>query len=65
VRTSFGFTVAGAETVFTLGPSLRDIELELVREEQERERSSEGAADAGEDTMTGYLMLGLEIEGQQ
>ncbi|KAJ7701736.1 hypothetical protein B0H14DRAFT_3527423 [Mycena olivaceomarginata] len=47
------------------GPSLRDIELELVREEQERERSSEGAADAGEDTMTGYLMLGLEIEGQQ
>ncbi|KAJ7803737.1 hypothetical protein B0H14DRAFT_3487098 [Mycena olivaceomarginata] len=47
------------------GPSLRDIELELICEEQERERSSAAAAEAGEDTMTGFLMLGLEIEGQQ
>ncbi|KAJ7873817.1 hypothetical protein B0H14DRAFT_2215648, partial [Mycena olivaceomarginata] len=47
------------------GPSLRDIELELIREEQERERASAAGPEAGEDTMTGFLMLGLEIEGQQ
>ncbi|KAJ7862390.1 hypothetical protein B0H14DRAFT_3444766 [Mycena olivaceomarginata] len=47
------------------GPSLRDIELELIREEQERERTSAAGVDNGEDTMTGFVMLGLEIEGQQ
>ncbi|KAJ7805529.1 hypothetical protein B0H14DRAFT_2611299 [Mycena olivaceomarginata] len=47
------------------GPSLRDIELELIREEQERERTSAAGVDNSEDTMTGFVMLGLEIEGQQ
>ncbi|KAJ7796028.1 hypothetical protein B0H14DRAFT_2391100 [Mycena olivaceomarginata] len=46
-------------------PTLREIELQLAREEQERERLSSVAQDAAEDTMTGYLMLGLELEGQQ
>ncbi|KAF7337266.1 CxC2 domain-containing protein [Mycena sanguinolenta] len=47
------------------GPTLRDIELELAREEQERERASTVARSTSEETMTEYLMLGLEIEGQQ
>ncbi|KAF7374458.1 hypothetical protein MSAN_00329900 [Mycena sanguinolenta] len=46
-------------------PTLRDIELELAREEQEKERASAIRRDASEETMTGYLMLGLEIEAQQ
>ncbi|KAF8196616.1 hypothetical protein K438DRAFT_1585485 [Mycena galopus ATCC 62051] len=47
------------------GPSLQDMELELMREEQERERISTALRDSSEGTMTEYLMLGLEIEGQQ
>ncbi|KAJ7729886.1 hypothetical protein B0H14DRAFT_3518191 [Mycena olivaceomarginata] len=47
------------------GPTLRDIELELVREEQERERNSTAVREATDDTMIEYLMLGVEIEGQQ
>ncbi|KAF7376803.1 CxC2 domain-containing protein [Mycena sanguinolenta] len=47
------------------GATLRDIELELMREEHERERASPVARDATEETMTEYLMLGLGIEGQQ
>ncbi|KAF7361555.1 CxC2 domain-containing protein [Mycena sanguinolenta] len=47
------------------GVTLREIELELMREEQERERTSTTAHDATEETMTEYLMLGLGIEGQQ
>ncbi|KAJ7691679.1 hypothetical protein B0H14DRAFT_3531790, partial [Mycena olivaceomarginata] len=47
------------------GPTLRDVELELTREEQDRERSAPAEHDASDDTMTQYLMLGLEIEGQQ
>ncbi|KAF7334322.1 CxC2 domain-containing protein [Mycena sanguinolenta] len=47
------------------GPTLRNIELELAREEQERERASTVARSTSEETMTEYLMLGLEIEGQQ
>jgi hypothetical protein len=44
---------------------LRDIELELVREEQDRERNSTAVREATDDTMIEYLMLGVEIEGQQ
>jgi hypothetical protein len=44
---------------------LKDIELELTREEQEREQSSNDVHKVRDDTMTEYLMLGLEIEGQQ
>ncbi|KAF7343572.1 CxC2 domain-containing protein [Mycena sanguinolenta] len=47
------------------GATLRDVELELMREEQEHERTSATARDATEETMTEYLMLGLGIEGQQ
>jgi hypothetical protein len=47
------------------GPTLREIELELVREEQERERSSAAVREGTDDTMIEYLMLGVEIEGQQ
>ncbi|KAJ7692492.1 hypothetical protein B0H14DRAFT_3531468 [Mycena olivaceomarginata] len=47
------------------GPTLRDVELELMHEEQERERRSSAALSASDDTLTEYLMLGLEIEGQQ
>ncbi|KAF7340634.1 C2H2-type domain-containing protein [Mycena sanguinolenta] len=47
------------------GPTVRDIELELLREEHEKERTSAIPRDASEETMTEYLMLGLEIEGQQ
>ncbi|KAJ7763898.1 hypothetical protein B0H14DRAFT_3510550 [Mycena olivaceomarginata] len=46
-------------------PTLRDIKLELTREEQEREHAFAVMRDAAKDTMTEYLMLGLEIEGQQ
>ncbi|KAJ7790897.1 hypothetical protein B0H14DRAFT_2625555 [Mycena olivaceomarginata] len=46
------------------GPMLRDVELELTREEQEHERSTSTVLNAADDTMTEYLMLGLEIEGQ-
>ncbi|KAJ7866278.1 hypothetical protein B0H14DRAFT_3442547 [Mycena olivaceomarginata] len=42
--------------------TLRTIELELTRE-QEREQASNLVRDAAEDTMTEYLMLGLEIRG--
>ncbi|KAJ7799448.1 hypothetical protein B0H14DRAFT_3886073 [Mycena olivaceomarginata] len=47
------------------GPTVREIELELMREEQEREHSSAAVPEAADDTMAEYLMLGLEIEGQQ
>ncbi|KAJ7315538.1 hypothetical protein DFH08DRAFT_971894 [Mycena albidolilacea] len=47
------------------GPTLKDIELELTREEQEREQGSSVVPEADEDTMIEYLMLGLEIKGQQ
>ncbi|KAF8208554.1 hypothetical protein K438DRAFT_1961156 [Mycena galopus ATCC 62051] len=47
------------------GLTMREIELELAREEQERERTSATAHDSAEGTMTEYLMFGLEIEGQQ
>ncbi|KAJ7862664.1 hypothetical protein B0H14DRAFT_3444602 [Mycena olivaceomarginata] len=47
------------------GPTLRDIELELVREEQDWERNSTAVREATDDTMIEYLMLGVEIEGQQ
>ncbi|KAJ7619486.1 hypothetical protein FB45DRAFT_1033340 [Roridomyces roridus] len=47
------------------GPTLRDVQLELTREEQEREQASTDVSAAGEDTMVEYLILGLEIEGQQ
>ncbi|KAJ7763263.1 hypothetical protein B0H14DRAFT_3510637 [Mycena olivaceomarginata] len=47
------------------GPTLREIKLELVREEQEHERSSTAVREATDDTMIEYLMLGVEIEGQQ
>ncbi|KAJ7861829.1 hypothetical protein B0H14DRAFT_3445083 [Mycena olivaceomarginata] len=47
------------------GPTLRDVELELMREEQERESSTSASLDADDDTMIEYLMLGLVIEAQQ
>jgi hypothetical protein len=47
------------------GVTLWDVELELTREEQERELASAAVRDAAKGTMTEYLMLGLEIEGQQ
>ncbi|KAJ7903747.1 hypothetical protein B0H14DRAFT_3421928 [Mycena olivaceomarginata] len=47
------------------GSTLRTVELELTREEQEREQASTLVQDAAEDTMTEYLILGLKIEGQQ
>ncbi|KAJ6513482.1 hypothetical protein C8R45DRAFT_791084, partial [Mycena sanguinolenta] len=47
------------------GITLREIELDLVREEQECERESGAMRVEGDETMTEYLMLGLEIEGQQ
>ncbi|KAJ6448526.1 hypothetical protein C8R45DRAFT_947906 [Mycena sanguinolenta] len=47
------------------GVTLREIELELMREEQERERVSTTVREATEETMIEYLMLGLGIEGQQ
>ncbi|KAF8133498.1 hypothetical protein K438DRAFT_2128575 [Mycena galopus ATCC 62051] len=47
------------------GPTMRDIELELMREEQQRERNSSAVRDHREETMTEYLVFGLEIEGQQ
>ncbi|KAJ7788499.1 hypothetical protein B0H14DRAFT_2398363, partial [Mycena olivaceomarginata] len=45
--------------------TLREVELELMREEQEREHASAVVREASEGTMTEYLMLGLEVEGQQ
>ncbi|KAJ7888055.1 hypothetical protein B0H14DRAFT_3430251 [Mycena olivaceomarginata] len=47
------------------GPTLRDVELELMREEKERESSTSASLDADDDTMIEYLMLGLVIEAQQ
>ncbi|KAF7378027.1 CxC2 domain-containing protein [Mycena sanguinolenta] len=47
------------------GATLCDIELELVREEQELERTSATARDAAQEMMTEYLMLALGIKGQQ
>ncbi|KAJ7822205.1 hypothetical protein B0H14DRAFT_2370859, partial [Mycena olivaceomarginata] len=47
------------------GPTLREIELELAREEEKTEHASATAQDVADGTMTEYLMLGLEIEGQQ
>ncbi|KAJ7693118.1 hypothetical protein B0H14DRAFT_2651465 [Mycena olivaceomarginata] len=46
-------------------PTLHDIKLELVCEEQDRERNSTTMHEATDDTMIEYLMLGVEIEGQQ
>ena len=48
-----------------IGVTLREIELELLGEDHERERNSGDIRGAAEETMTEYLMLGLEIEGQQ
>jgi hypothetical protein len=39
--------------------------LELVRKEQDREHNSTAVRKATNDTMIEYLMLGVEIEGQQ
>ncbi|KAF7367663.1 hypothetical protein MSAN_00830000 [Mycena sanguinolenta] len=47
------------------GVTLREIELDLLQEEHEHERLSGNVQDAAEETMTEFLMLGLEIEGQQ
>ncbi|KAF7349558.1 CxC2 domain-containing protein [Mycena sanguinolenta] len=47
------------------GATLRDIELELMREEQELERTSATVRDTTQETMTEYLVLALGIEGQQ
>jgi hypothetical protein len=47
------------------GPTLKDIEVELTHKEQEHEQSSNDVREVGDDTMTEYLMLRLEIEGQQ
>ncbi|KAJ7867181.1 hypothetical protein B0H14DRAFT_3441876 [Mycena olivaceomarginata] len=47
------------------GPTLREVELELAREEQAKERNSATVPGNMEETMTQFLMLGLEIEGQQ
>ncbi|KAJ7786999.1 hypothetical protein B0H14DRAFT_2629889 [Mycena olivaceomarginata] len=49
----------------TQAPRCETVELELMHEEQERERRSSAALSASDDTLTEYLMLGLEIEGQQ
>ncbi|KAF7324231.1 CxC2 domain-containing protein [Mycena sanguinolenta] len=54
-----------ADVLDFLGPTLRDIELELAQEEQERERVSTAIRASSEETMTEYLILGLEIEAQQ
>ncbi|KAJ7360889.1 hypothetical protein DFH08DRAFT_800310 [Mycena albidolilacea] len=45
--------------------TLREVELELMREEQEREHVSAVVREASKGTMTEYLMLALEVEGQQ
>ncbi|KAJ7816450.1 hypothetical protein B0H14DRAFT_2602708 [Mycena olivaceomarginata] len=45
--------------------TLREVELELMREEQERECASAVVREASEGTMTEYLMLALEVKGQQ
>ncbi|KAJ7788324.1 hypothetical protein B0H14DRAFT_3504322 [Mycena olivaceomarginata] len=45
--------------------TLREVELELMREEQEREYASAVVREVSEGTMTEYLMLALEVEGQQ
>ncbi|KAJ7301216.1 hypothetical protein DFH08DRAFT_978997 [Mycena albidolilacea] len=47
------------------GPTLREVELELAREEQAKERNSATVPGDVEETMTQFLMLRLEIEGQQ
>ncbi|KAF7343557.1 CxC2 domain-containing protein [Mycena sanguinolenta] len=47
------------------GVTLRDIELELLGEDHDCERRSGEVRGVAEGTMTEYLMLGLEIEGQQ
>ncbi|KAJ7352104.1 hypothetical protein DFH08DRAFT_805385 [Mycena albidolilacea] len=47
------------------GPTLREVELELAREEQAKERNSATVPGDVEETMTQFLMLGLEIEVQQ
>ncbi|KAF7353185.1 CxC2 domain-containing protein [Mycena sanguinolenta] len=60
--------VTGCKNPYELpqsGISLREIELELLREEHENERKSGVVRSVAEETMTEYLMLGLEIEGQQ
>ncbi|KAJ6480218.1 hypothetical protein C8R45DRAFT_1100807 [Mycena sanguinolenta] len=59
------FRPTQADVAVYVGPTLRDIELELAREEQERERTSTTVPATSEETMTEYLILGLEIEGQQ
>ncbi|KAJ7352102.1 hypothetical protein DFH08DRAFT_805383 [Mycena albidolilacea] len=47
------------------GPTLRDVELELMCEEQECERSTPVVLNTANNTATEYWILGLEIEGQQ
>ncbi|KAJ7707270.1 hypothetical protein B0H14DRAFT_2646846 [Mycena olivaceomarginata] len=51
--------------LFILGPTLKEIELELLREEQAKEHESGTVSGASDETMTEFLMLGLEVEGQQ
>ncbi|KAF7335066.1 hypothetical protein MVEN_02257100 [Mycena venus] len=46
-------------------PTLREIELELTHKEEEWEQVSTAVPAPTEETMTEYLMLGLEIEAQQ
>ncbi|KAF7347975.1 CxC2 domain-containing protein [Mycena sanguinolenta] len=47
------------------GISPREIELELLHEEHKNEHRSGVVQSVAKETMTEYLMLGLEIEGQQ
>ncbi|KAJ7718092.1 hypothetical protein B0H14DRAFT_2412596, partial [Mycena olivaceomarginata] len=47
------------------GPTLKEIELELMRKEQAKEHESGTVSGASDETMTEFLMLGLEVEGQQ
>ncbi|KAJ7363735.1 hypothetical protein DFH08DRAFT_798215 [Mycena albidolilacea] len=47
------------------GPNLKEIELELTREEQERKHRSAAMPNTSWETMTECLMLELEIESQQ
>ncbi|KAJ7353097.1 hypothetical protein DFH08DRAFT_692196, partial [Mycena albidolilacea] len=47
------------------GPTLKEIELELMREEQAKEHESGTVSGTSDKMMTEILMLGLEVEGQQ
>ncbi|KAJ7302498.1 hypothetical protein DFH08DRAFT_918916 [Mycena albidolilacea] len=60
-----GVLVANPYQLPHAGPTLKDVKLELMREDQEHEQASAAVPEAADETMTEYLMLGLEIEGQQ